>query len=170
MLRTETPMALGRHHPQSFEKRTSGIRSVGKVNRQNTPRYQRIKCHQIIDVKMGENFHRYARFVAGSHTNEVPDSLITMYLSEVLRDSVRIALMITALDGLKFMACDIQNAYLTADGREKIWTLISEKRRYGRPVGRNSVPRLAPSSLSRMHDTDTSLSVPHSIHCWQTRR
>ena len=30
---------------------------------------------------------------------------------------------IEALNGLKVMACDIQNAYLTADCREKIWTI-----------------------------------------------
>jgi Reverse transcriptase (RNA-dependent DNA polymerase) len=41
----------------------------------------------------------------------------------VSRDSVRIALTIAALNGLKVMACDIQNAYLTANCREKIWTI-----------------------------------------------
>jgi hypothetical protein len=76
----------------------------------------------IFDVKMGENFRRKARFVAGGHTTEVPDYLIT-YSSVVSRDSVRIALTIAALNGLKVMACDIQNAYLTADCREKIWTV-----------------------------------------------
>ena len=29
------------------------------------PGYQQIKCHMIFDVKMGENFRRNARFVAG---------------------------------------------------------------------------------------------------------
>ena len=29
------------------------------------PGYQQIKCHMIFDVKMGENFRRKARFVAG---------------------------------------------------------------------------------------------------------
>ena len=56
------------------------------------PGYQQIKCHLIFDVKMGENFRRKARFVAGGHTTEVPESLIT-YSSVVSRDSVRIALM-----------------------------------------------------------------------------
>ncbi len=86
------------------------------------PGYQEIKCHIIFDIKMGENFRRKARFVAGGHTTEVPDSLIT-YSSVVSRDSVRIALTIAALNDLKVMACDIQNAYLTADCREKIWTI-----------------------------------------------
>ena len=71
---------------------------------------------------MGENFRRKARFVAGGHTTEVPESLIT-YSSVVSRDSVRIALTIAGLNGMKVMACDIQNAYLTADCREKIWTV-----------------------------------------------
>ena len=83
--------------------------------------FQQIKCHLIFDVKMGENFRRKARFVAGGHTTEVPDYLIT-YSSVVSRDSVRIALTIAALNGLKVMACDIQNAYLTADCRR--WTRI----------------------------------------------
>ena len=86
------------------------------------PGYQEIRCHIIFDIKMGENFRRKARFVAGGHTTEVPDSLIT-YASVVSRDSVRIALTIAALNDLKVMACDIQNAYLTADCREKIWTI-----------------------------------------------
>ena len=86
------------------------------------PGYQQIKCHLIFDVKMGENFRRKARFVAGGHTTEVPESLIT-YSSVVSRDSVRIALTIAGLNGLKVMSCDIQNAYLTADCREKIWTV-----------------------------------------------
>ena len=38
------------------------------------------------------------------------------------RDSVWIALTATALNDLQVMSCDIHNAYLTADCREKIWT------------------------------------------------
>jgi hypothetical protein len=82
--------------------------------------YQEVRCHLIFDVKMGENFRRKARFVAGGHTTDVPSTLT--YASVVSRDSVRIALTIAALNDLKIMACDIQNAYLTADCREKIWT------------------------------------------------
>ena len=82
--------------------------------------YQQVKCHLIFDVKMGENFRRKARFVAGGHTTEVPSSLT--YASVVSRDSVRIALTIAALNDLRVMACDIQNVYLTVDCRENIWT------------------------------------------------
>ena len=74
----------------------------------------------IFDVKIGENFRRKARLVAGGHTTDAPATLT--YSSVVSRDSVWIALTIAALNRLEVMACDIQNAYLTTDCREKIWT------------------------------------------------
>jgi hypothetical protein len=49
------------------------------------PGYQQIRCrHLIFDVKMGENFRRKARFVAGGHTTEVPETLVT-YSSVVFK-------------------------------------------------------------------------------------
>ena len=86
------------------------------------PGFQQIKCHMIFDVKMGENFHRKAHFIAGGHTTETHSTLT--YSSVMLRDSVRIILLTGALNGLQAMACDIQNAYLTANCREKIWMYV----------------------------------------------
>ena len=80
--------------------------------------YTKIECHMIFDIKMGENFRRKARLVAGGHTTRTPSSLT--YSSVVSRDSVRIAFTIAALNQLNVHACDIQNAYLTAPCREKI--------------------------------------------------
>ena len=51
---------------------------------------------------------------------ETPSTLT--YDSVVSRDLVRIALNIAALNGLDIFSCDIQNAYLTAEFRENIWT------------------------------------------------
>ena len=76
--------------------------------------------HIPFDVKMGEIFRHDTRFVTVGHTTETPTSLT--YSSVVSRDSVRIILLTAALNGLQVMACDIQNAYLTANCREKIWT------------------------------------------------
>lgn len=74
----------------------------------------------IFDVKrMGENFHRKTRMVAGGNTTETPSSWI--YSSIVSRDSI--ALTIAALNDLSVIACDIQKAYLTAPCHEKIWTV-----------------------------------------------
>ena len=50
---------------------------------------------------------------------EAPASLI--YSTVVSRDSVRIILIIVAFNGLEISSCDIQNAYLTAPCREKIY-------------------------------------------------
>jgi hypothetical protein len=81
--------------------------------------YQEVKLHFIFDIKIGENFRRKARLVAGGHKTDTPASLT--YSSVVSRDSVRILLTIAALNDLDVLACDIQNAYLTAPCREKIW-------------------------------------------------
>ncbi len=96
------------------------------------PGYQKIRCHMIFDVKMGENFRRKARMVAGGHTTTTPSSIT--YSSVVSRDSVRIALTIAALNDLSVRACDIQNAYLTAPCREKIWTVAGPE--FGSDAGK----------------------------------
>ena len=50
---------------------------------------------------------------------EAPNSLT--YSSVVSRESVKIAFLIPALNDLNIMTCDIGNAYLNANCREKIW-------------------------------------------------
>ena len=93
--------------------------------------YQEIKCHMIFDIKLGENFRRKSRLVGGGHTTSTPASLT--YSSVVSRDSVRICLTIAALNGLDLLACDIQNAYLTAKCREKIY--IQAGKEFGSECG-----------------------------------
>ena len=93
--------------------------------------YQKITCHVIWDVKLGEGFRRKARLVAGGHTTEAPPSIT--YSSVVSRDSIRIALTIAALNELSILACDIQNAYLTADCREKVYTIAGPE--FGEEAG-----------------------------------
>ena len=83
------------------------------------PGYQKIKHHIIFKIKLSENFRQKARFVAGGHVTETPASLT--YSTVVSQNSVRIILMIAALNGLEISSCDIQNAYLTAPCREKIY-------------------------------------------------
>ena len=64
-------------------------------------------------------FTSKTRFVAGGHTTEAP--LAITYLSIVLRDSVRLAFMVAALNGIDIMSCDLENAYLNATNSEEIW-------------------------------------------------
>lgn len=79
--------------------------------------YQEIRNHLVFDVKM--DFTRKARMVAGGHMTEAPGSLT--YSSVVSRDSVRILLTVAAMNELDVFACDVNNAYLNAPCREKIW-------------------------------------------------
>ena len=79
--------------------------------------YQEIGYHIIFDVKM--DFTKKARFVAGGHTTEAPSSIT--YSSVVSRDSVRLGFMLAALNGLDVLACDLENVYLNAPCREKVW-------------------------------------------------
>ena len=82
--------------------------------------YQEIKCHMIFDIKLGEKFRRKARLVGGGHTTTAPASIT--YSSVVSKDSVRISLTISSLNGLDILACDIKKYYLTTKCREIIWT------------------------------------------------
>ena len=79
--------------------------------------YQEIKCHMVFAVKM--DFTRKAQFVAqGDLATIAPE---VTYSSVVSRDSIRLAFLIAALNGLEIMACDVMNAYLNAPCREKVW-------------------------------------------------
>ena len=81
--------------------------------------FNEVTGHLIFDVKLGEGFRRKARWVADGHKTEAPSSVT--YSTVVTRDSVRILLLIAALNDLDVQGADIQNAYLTAPNREKLW-------------------------------------------------
>ena len=66
---------------------------------------------------------------------EAPATLT--YASVVSRESVRIALMVVALNDLQVKMADIQNAYLTAPVSEKIWTTLGAE--FGNDFGRKAI-------------------------------
>ena len=78
--------------------------------------YQEITGHLVFDVKLGENFRRKARYCADGHKTEAPSAIT--YSSVVSRDSVRIMLMVAALNELDLQSADVQNAFLTAPNLE----------------------------------------------------
>ena len=67
--------------------------------------FQKIDCHMIFDVIMGDNIQRKARLVSGGTTTEAPSS-ITCY-SVVYLESVKNVLAMAALNGLNVSSCDI---------------------------------------------------------------
>jgi Reverse transcriptase (RNA-dependent DNA polymerase) len=96
--------------------------------------HKKIACHMVFDIK--PDFTRKARLVAGGHMTDPPSSMT--YASVVSRESVRIALMIAALNDLDVLAADIGNAYLNARTKEKIYIICGPE--FGDPyVGRIAV-------------------------------
>jgi len=79
--------------------------------------HKEIRCFLIWDVKM--DLTRKARFVASGKLTDPPSSMT--YASVVSRESVRIAFLIAAMNGLEILAGDIGNAYLNALTDEKIY-------------------------------------------------
>jgi hypothetical protein len=88
----------------------------------------------VFDIKM-EDFKRKARLVAGGHTTEAPATIT--YASVVSRETVRIALMLAALNDLQVKAGDILNAYITAPVKEKVWTILGPE--FGNGSGKSAI-------------------------------
>ena len=79
--------------------------------------FKEINCHLIFDLKL--DMTRKARYVAGGHLTQVPTQII--YSSVVSQETVRIGLLMEALNGLELIAGDIQNAFLEAPTKENIF-------------------------------------------------
>jgi hypothetical protein len=70
--------------------------------------YQRIPCHMVFDIKM-EVFTHKARLVADRHMTNAP--LTIMYASIVSHETIRITLLMAALNDLEVKASDMLNAH-----------------------------------------------------------
>ncbi len=88
---------------------------------------------------MAEIFSRKARLVANGNETDAPATLT--YSKVVSRELVRIALLNASLNKLEVLACDIQNAYLTADCREKIYFIAGTE--FGSEAGSTMIIKKA---------------------------
>ena len=70
-------------------------------------------------MKLGENFRRKARYCADGHKTQPPKAMV--YSSVVSHNSVRLLLLIAALNNLEVLSADVQNAFLTAPNKEKVY-------------------------------------------------
>ena len=91
----------------------------GNPNELTFQGYHDITKHIIFDFHLGENFRRKARYVADGQKTSPPASVT--YSTVVARDSVRIMLLAAALNNLDVQCVDVQNPYLNADNKEKVW-------------------------------------------------
>jgi hypothetical protein len=73
----------------------------------------------VFDVKL--DLVRKARFVAGGHQTDPPKE--SVYSSVISRDSVHLAFLIAALNDLEILSADIQNTYVNAPTKERIYTI-----------------------------------------------
>ena len=88
------------------------------------PGFKEAELYIIFDIKIDGKFTRKARLVVGGRKN--PPSSIT-YLSVVAQDSIRFDFLIVVLNNLDILACDINNTYLHAKYRGKLWTKVGSK-------------------------------------------
>jgi hypothetical protein len=75
------------------------------------------------------------RLVAGGHVT-APPAVLT-FASVVSRESVRIALLLAALNDMSVLGADISNTYLTAPTTEKVWTVLRPK--WGSDAGKRAI-------------------------------
>ena len=82
-----------------------------------------VKPYFVFDVKM--DLTRKARLVArGSMTEATKEEI---FASVVSRDTVRSFFLLAVLNDLELLSCDIQNAYLAAPNKEKVWTKFTDQ-------------------------------------------
>ena len=91
--------------------------------------YQKMTLHMIFDIKMSENFRRKARLVADGHKTNTPSTMT--YRSVNSNDSIRICLLIAALNDLDVLSVDIPNAYLTTPNKEKVYCIAGPEFGFG---------------------------------------
>ena len=86
--------------------------------------YEKIQCHMVFDVKIGD-LTRKARFCANGNETDLPKE--STFSTVVSRDSVRLFFLLAALNDLNILSADIQNAYLSAPVKEKLYTIAGKE-------------------------------------------
>ena len=109
---------------QALDKEMNKIRDF-KVfseakNGKPPPDYKRITCHVIFDAK--HDGRRKARFVAGGHLTSDPGE--DSYSGVIAPDAIRLGMFAAVHNNLKVLTADIGNAYLYANTKEKVYTVL----------------------------------------------
>ena len=98
------------------------------------PGYEKIRCHMVFDIKIGD-LTRKARFCANGNETDPPKE--STFSTVVSQDTVRLFFLLAALNDLNVLSADIQNAYLNAPVRERLYTIAGKEfglANEGRPV------------------------------------
>ena len=92
----------------AFDVREDGKVPVG---------YKEIRCHLVSDIR-SDGLARKARFCTSDHLLDRPKGSTTRVLS---RDFVHSFFWLTALNDVDVLACDVQNACVNVETKEKVW-------------------------------------------------
>jgi hypothetical protein len=95
--------------------------------------FNKVDCQMVLNVKL--DLLRKAWLVAGGHQTDPP--MESVYSSIVSLDSVYLAFLTAALNDLEILSADVQNAYLNAPTKERIYTIAGPEFGHGnegRPV------------------------------------
>ena len=82
--------------------------------------YKKVQCHMVFYVKIGD-LTRKARFCANGNKTDPPKG--STFSTLVSRDLVRLFFLLAGLNDLNIMLADIQNAYLSAPVKERLYTI-----------------------------------------------
>jgi hypothetical protein len=102
------------------------------------PGFAKLTGHLVFDCHAGSLLGK-ARCVGDGHKLDEPD--VCTYASVVSRESVRLAFMLAALNGLDVLAADAEEAYLNAPSREKLYMKLGIE--FGEFKGRIAIVRRA---------------------------
>jgi len=80
-----------------------------------------VGVHMVFDIKM--DLSRKARLVGNGNETDEPEELT--YSSVVSRDSVRLAFTLAAFNGLDVLSGDVQNAYINAESKERLYVEVA---------------------------------------------
>ena len=114
----------------------------------------------VFDIKV-EDFRCKARLVAGGHMTEALTTI--MYARVVSRETVRIAVMIAALNDLEVKLGNILNAYVQALVTEQVWTTLGPE--FGKDTRRTAVIARALYGLSQQEQF-LEATLPDAWNPW----
>ena len=109
------------HCCKSIEKEMKNVMPAFEFNDDNKMPicHKHIDCYMIFDNTL-VGLVRKARIVPVGYQIDIPSE--STYSSMVSSDSVHIAFLVALLHELKILSADVQNAYLNASTKEKVYT------------------------------------------------
>ena len=92
-------------------------------NSAEPPGYEFVETYIVFNIMM--DLTQKARLVARGNMTEATKE--QTFASVISRDTVQLFFLLAALNDLDLLSCDVQNAYLAAPKKEKVWTKFTDQ-------------------------------------------